>query len=438
MKFKENLIAARSHIVMILGLSVAFGLAIKIEQWNPRQDKQNELQIEKTMNLTLPEQSELTPEENQWAQIAWKYFENNLVSETGLVNSVDKYPSSTLWDTGSYLQALISAYRLKVITPAKFDNLMNAALTALRDLPLFENQLPNKAYHTESLAMVDYNNKPTESGIGWSAIDIGRLLVPFNWIVWNCPRHTNTVRDILAHWNIENMIVEGTLYGAAIDNFGKTIYLQEGRIGYEEYSARSFTLIGYDVSEALKYNDYIELIDINGIAIPTDKRSPQKYGAHNYVVSESYILDGLEFGWGIAAKEFAFRVYSAQKERYNQTGILTAVSEDHIDRPPYFVYNTVFSDGKEWNCITDLGEDASAFRTISTKAAFGWHMLYRTPYTEKLIDEVKELYDPERGWYSGLYEKTKKPNKAITCNTNGIILETLCYKAFGKQISMVN
>ena len=44
---------------------------------------------------------------------------------------------------------------------------------------------------------------------------------------------------------------------------------------------------------------------------------------------------------------------------------------------------------------------------------------------------VSQLNDPEQGWYSGRYEKTGKPNKAITANTNGIILETLAYKQTG-------
>ena len=107
------------------------------------------------------------------------------------------------------------------------------------------------------------------------------------------------------------------------------------------------------------------------------------------------------------------------------------MSEDNLDQAPYFVYNTVFTDGKEWNAITEDGTDASEFKTLSTKAAFGWHMLYETDYTKKLMDVAKTLYDPNKGWYSGLYEKTGKPNKSFTANTNGIILEALAYKQTG-------
>ena len=74
-------------------------------------------------------------------------------------------------------------------------------------------------------------------------------------------------------------------------------------------------------------------------------------------------------------------------------------------------------------------------KTISTKAAFGWYYLYNTDYTKKLFDQIKELYDPEKGWYAGRYEANNKTNKALACNTNGIILEILYYKVFGPLVN---
>ena len=101
--------------------------------------------------------------------------------------------------------------------------------------------------------------------------------------------------------------------------------------------------MGMDVYRALRYMDFLEFIDVYGIKVPYDLRDPETYGAHNYVLSEPYILDGIEFGWDEASHEFAIRIYRAQEERYKHEGTLTAVSEDHLDQPPYFVYNTVYS-----------------------------------------------------------------------------------------------
>jgi hypothetical protein len=307
---------------------------------------------------------------------------------------------------------------------------MSTLLASLEALPLFEGKLPNKSYNTISLKMVDYTNRETVQGIGWSAIDIGRVMVPINALVWHYPEFTPEVQKVLGRWDLAAMVDKGNLYGALREG-KKTQILQEGRLGYEEYAAKSMQLMGYDVAEAIDYQSWLKFTDIYGINIATDSRRPEEFTAHNYVVSEPYILDGIEYGFDQISQQFSNRVYSVQEARYKDTGILTAVSEDNIDVAPYFVYNTVFTGGKAWNTITEAGDDASDFKSLSTKAAFGWHALYETDYTRKLIDVASKLHDPDKGWYSGLYEKTGKPNKALTANTNGIILETLAYKQLG-------
>lgn len=436
MSFKQGLVRARSHIIFLTGLVTAFGLVGWLEGVSMGNAATPEAVVEASADVNIAPSRPLTAQEMEWARTAWRYFQNNTIPATGLVNSVDNYNASTLWDTSSYLMAVIAAQRLGIIDQTEFDARIFKALDSLAKLPLFEGKLPNKSYNTLSLQMVDYTNQPSEKGIGWSAIDIGRILVPFNTLAWNYPQHTTSVKKVLESWNTEPLLVDGVLHGAAVSDSGKTQYLQEGRLGYEEYAAKSFNLMGLDVSNSLRYTDFLKFVDIGGIQVATDSRDPQQYGAHNYVVSEPYILDGIEFGWDHISQELAWRVYKAQEKRAAETGILTAVSEDNIDQPPYFVYNTVFTSGKAWNAITETGEDASKFKSLSTKAAFGWHMLYETAYTQKLVEKVSSLADPQRGWYSGLYEVSGEPNKAITANTNGIILETLAYKQGGKLMKV--
>ena len=436
MKIKENLIRARSHIVFLAGLSAAFGLVIGLENLNIESSPKTFTAVKKTREFDLPKPATLTEKEMEWARTAWAYFVNNTQPATGMVNSVDGYPSTTLWDTSSYLMAVIAAQRLGLIERDEFDRRISRVLASLTKAPLFEGKLPNKAYDTRTMAMVDYNNQPTDKGIGWSAIDIGRLLVPLNILVWQYPSHTNAVNQLLLAWDFDALLDEGVMVGAALAKNGEVQMVQEGRLGYEEYASKSLSLMGLDVSRALLYGDHLKYVDIYGVNVPTDSRVPERFHAHNYVVSEPYILDGIEYGWDETSSEFAYRVYRAQEERFKHTGQLTAVSEDNIDQAPYFVYNTVFSSGKAWNTITEKGEDASSFRSISTKAAFGWHMLYRNDYTDRLMKTVERLAVPGKGWYSGLYEVTGKPNTSITANTNGIILEALCYRNVGPMIGM--
>jgi Protein of unknown function (DUF3131) len=192
--------------------------------------------------------------------------------------------------------------------------------------------------------------------------------------------------------------------------------------------------MGQDVTASYNYTRQVAYVDVYGVRVAHDRRIPSVFGAQNFVISEPYVLDGLEFGWDSASRELAWRVYTAQQRRHERTGKLTAVTEDHLDQKPYFIYNTVFSDGKAWNAITENGEDASAFRSLSVKAAFGWYALYDTPYTRQLIDGVADLNDPERGWFAGRYEATGKANKSVNGNTNAVILESLAYIRKGSLV----
>ena len=436
MKFKQALVNARHHIVFILGLATALVIAFNIES---RQDGQvlGNITFESAEDIPLKESRVLTTQEYEWASIAWQYFENNYQENTGLVNSVDGYPSTTMWDTASYLMGLIAAEKLNVITSDVFSLRMQKALSTLSRLLLVNGKLPNKAYNTQTLEMVDYENNPQENGIGWSAIDIGRILVPMNILIWQYPQFNKQVNNVLTHWSVSEMLIDGYMFGARpADKDGRMELVQEGRIGYEEYASKSLAMMGRDVFNSMKYIDFIEMINVYGIDIPTDNRDPAKFHAHNYVVSESYILDGIEFGADSVSKIFAHRVYQAQERRYDETGIVTAVSEDNVDQAPYFVYNTVFSNGKNWNTISDDGKDQSHLRTLSTKSAFGWYALYESDYTDLLINEVGELYSNKKGWYSGRYELDGRTNKAITANTNGIVLESLAYIENGPLLTI--
>lgn len=437
MGFKQSLVNARHHVVFLLGLTTALVIAFSIESREPGRVLGN-ITFEVPEDIPYKSQRVLSEQEFEWANTAWQYFENNYQENTGLVNSVDGYPSTTMWDTASYLMGLLAAEKINIITDNEFNQRMDKALTTLARIPLVDGKLPNKAYNTQTLEMVDYSNNPKENGIGWSAIDIGRVLVPMNILIWQYPQFNDQVNDVLNHWKVSSMLKDGYLFGARPTSGDEAVMelVQEGRIGYEEYASKSLALMGRDVFNSMKYIDYLEMIDIYGIQIPTDKRDPAEFHAHNYVVSESYILDGIEFGADSVSKVFAHRVYQAQEERYQDTGTLTAVSEDNVDEAPYFVYNTVFSDGKKWNAISDDGKDQSHLKTLSTKAAFGWYALYDTDYTELLIEEASTLKSDNKGWYSGRYESDGRVNKAITANTNGIVLESLAYIENGPLLTI--
>ena len=381
-------------------------------------------------NITIP----LTSEEQTYARAAWQYFVKNYQPATGFTNSTGGYPSGTLWDMGNYLMALNAARWLNLTDQADFDSRLNKFLTTLSSLKLFEDALPNKVYNAATAQMVDYGNNPLERGLGWSALDVGRILAAFD-VIRNChPQYNDWLKGIIAKWQVARSLKDGQLFGATVLSDNKTLLVQEGRLGYEEYGARGYQLWGFSAPKAIALEPF-KLVEINGVQIPVDSRDFQSTNANNYVVSESYILDGIEFGLQGELADFAARVLDVQKRRFDTTGQLTAVTEDNIDQPPYFLYNTVYANGTNWATITDANQPYPQFRSLSTKAAFGWRYLFPdNAYAQKVFDAVKDLRSPDdSGYYAGIYEESKQPNKALTGNTNGLILEILYYKARGNH-----
>lgn len=376
----------------------------------------------------------LTAEEQVYAQVAWQYFHNNRQPETGMVNAADSYPSGTLWDQGNYLTALNAALWLGLIEKPEFDQHLSHFLRGLAQLPLFEKTLPHKVYNSATGKMVDYGNNLTERGLGWSALDIGRMLAALHVMRTCHPQYADMIESTIATWDLNASIDQGQLYGATVNSEGTTQRLQEGRLGYEEYAARGYESWGYRLPKALAL-DPMDIVVLEGVNIPIDTRDFATTDANNYVVSESYILDGIEFGLSDDLEDYAKKLLAAQKNRFERTGKLTAVSEDNIDQFPHFLYNTAYANGKDWAVITDQNEAFPQLRTLSTKAAFGWHYLFpEDAYAQQVFDVAKTLQDPDgKGFYAGQYEATNQPNKILTGNTNGLILEILYYKARGNQ-----
>lgn len=386
--------------------------------------------------VAVPRHGPLTEAELKMARQAWIYFENNLQPGSGLVNAAHNYPSLTLWDTGSSLAATISAHGLGIIDEAEIDSRLDRMLITLGSLDLFQQDCPNKAYDSRTVIPTNYLNEPGE--IGCSAIDIARLLVWLRIIEQRFPEREAEVRRILIRWNWCKLLQNGILYGAIFGADGKVTYLQEGRLGYEEYSAQALKLWGFEADVAFDPEPY-DTLWMYGVEIPYDSRDPRVLGAHNYVVTESYALLGMEFGFDDPAgldvpawiARAAQNIYEVQVRRYEDTGILTARTEHQLVDAPFFVYDTIFSDGRPWATITETGQWVPEHAAVALKGALGLWALWDTEYTDRLFDYIAPQFDPKRGYFEGVYEDGGGPIATQTANNNGIMLETLFFKVNG-------
>ncbi|MEA5580930.1 DUF3131 domain-containing protein [Nodularia harveyana UHCC-0300] len=382
-----------------------------------------------------PNVGELTPAEMAIARQAWSYFERNWNDNTGLANSVDGFPAVTIWDQAAAMAALVSAKELDIVSASEFEKKMETMLQTLATMPLYNKELPNKVYNSKTLLPVDYGQLEKRGEIGWSAIDLGRMAIWLKIVGTKYPELQPQTEKVWKHWNVKRLTSKGEMYGTSVIK-GKEQYNQEGRLGYGNYAAYGLKLWGLNVTAALEYKANTGYANLYGQGIPYDKRDYDTSEANNYVLSEPFILDGIETGFQSLPKVFADRILAAQEARYRATGQLTAVTEDNLDRPPYFVYNTLFVNGKPWVAITDTREEHQNLRFVSSKAAIGWNVLYNTEYTRKLADFIETNLQSDNGLYNGYYESLREPNTSLTANNNGVILSSLLYKKVGKPLTV--
>jgi hypothetical protein len=429
-------------VFYIATLVIATFVVLKVEKLKPSDLGEYQKIFQKEMIIkrgsyypvSVPSDS-LGSEELGYARTAWKYFENNYNPNTGLVNGIEGTNAASLNDISSYMMAMMSAYELGIIEKDALNKKMTKLLATLARLPLYDNKVPNKYYHTETLQMLDNDLLPSEKGAGWSGLQVGRFYSVMLKMMNAYPQYSKQLKEITSRWNMDTVVMNGYIYGTVRTSDNIIHEVQEGTLGYEEYCAKGLMMSGYDVSEAMLYTDFLKYTKINDKEIPVDTRATDYSSIPNYLTSDPYIYDGLEYGWDLTSKELAFRIYKVQEARFTETGIVTAVGEDPVDAQPGYTYNCVYAAEEEWNCIDQEGNPVEDLRTISTKTAFGWYALFDDKYAQKLLHEVRNLHDPLKGWYAGKYEKTGKANKVLCAVTNGTVLEALNYRANGKIVS---
>ena len=330
MSFRQNIIKARSHIAFCIGLCLAASFALNMETGIAAGMRNGDAhKIAQSDDQTeIATTAKLKDVDLEHARVAWAYFEQNLQPETGLVNSVNNFPSTTIWDQASYLLGLISAQRIGLIDQTIFDERMSKNLTTLANLPLFDGKLPNKVYDTRTLDMTNYANKPVERGIGWSALDIARITVPLNILLFDYPEHAGAgggnpveLGFFPRCWMAAQCMAHGSMKTATPKSSKRAVLVTRNM------APRAVNLLGLDAMTAAKYDDYLDYARVAGQSIAIDSRSFSEFDAHNYVVSEPYILTAVEFGLDSESQELAHRIYTAQHERFNRSGIITAVSE---------------------------------------------------------------------------------------------------------------
>ncbi|MFN8674475.1 MAG: DUF3131 domain-containing protein [Candidatus Sericytochromatia bacterium] len=374
-------------------------------------------------NKELISSKNITKEDLLIAKTAWKYFEKSYKEKTGFFDSALYYDKTTMWDVGSSLAGIISAHKLNIIDKQKADFYLNGVLNALDKIKKYNNELPNREYNTSSGNMTS-GGVISKTGDGWSALDIGRLLIWLkiteNWY----PQHKEKIKKIFNSWNFKRLTKDNKMHGLILEN--KETLRQEGRLGYEQYSASGFYKWNISIPNALDY-DKTKKVKIWDIEISVDNRNLA------YLTSEPFFLAKIELGKVDNNFDYMLnQLYLLQKKRFEKYNKLTAISEDSLDKFPWFIYNSFYFNNKAWVCTSPSGKEYPDLKTLSTKASIAFYSIFNDDYSNKLKDKIKNNFN-NFGFYSGIYEKTDEINKSTNINTNAVILESILYKKLGKS-----
>ncbi|MEJ7928844.1 DUF3131 domain-containing protein [Ramlibacter sp. AN1015] len=380
----------------------------------------------------------LTPEERLWARTAWRYVENNTDATTGLANGSDRRPVATMWNVADQLAALVAARELGILEAREFDLRMSRLLGTLASMDLSGGALPNKAYNTATGKMVNFENRPAD--IGWSALDVGRLMTWLRIVGQRHPVFQEYVDKIVLRWNFCRAISDcGALQGASREKDGALRTYPEGRFGYEQLAAAGYAAWGFDSSASAQLPP-LEWFNVQGLPVPFDARDPRTTGVPAPVLTMPHVYLGMEFGWDPPGpvpsqqrlRAIAQRIFEVQKLRWEREQAFTARTDYQTSEAPYVVLDAVYAAGYPWNTVGIDNKEVPKQALVATRAAFGLWALWPGNYTDQLLAAVKHLHDPNRGWYEGRFEATGAPHAHVTLATNADVLRSLLFKVKGR------
>ena len=377
----------------------------------------------------------VTPQERQLyldaARTSWNLVSRITEPSTGLARAHARYSYVTLWDIAGVIAANYTAHELAFIDDATYDAHIQRILATLTSVDLFDRTAFNRIYDAKTGRMVDNAGKISNVGAGWSSVDIGRLLVWLRIVSTKQPKYLPLATQVVRRLNMSKVLDDGSLRGLQVDpKTGKRQTFTEDEIGYQQYALSGFSMWSARVNSAgLDVRRNVAAINVFGVRLLIS--SP----GNDRVMSEPFIMIGMETGFRTAdiARQ-AVQVLAAQAARYQQTRIVTAVTEDALPDPPYyFYYYSVYHRGMPFVVESLDDKVVERPRWVSSKAAFGWNAVLPSAYTQLLLRTVRPAGTPD-GWGSGVYEDTLQPTGVPSLNTAALIMESALYKTRGRPI----
>jgi Protein of unknown function (DUF3131) len=357
------------------------------------------------------------------ASKAWRYVQVNRNTSTGLVNGKDSYPVASVADFANVLTAYVAALSLQLVDKETFDADMRKMLATLRELPFYSQELFNREYDTRSGRMLDLSAKVSNVGGGWSAGDIGRLLIWLRIISNVSPDLNDAASGVVARLKLGRMVSGDSLSSAYSYANGEQL-TQDLRLGEEQYAAAGLAMWGIVIPGSLDYKN-ARMVLSGKMRIPTDARS-DAYISPDIFAKGVIELGGLDGCFERAAKD----VLDTQLEKGRELGRPLMIADENLDQAPWFVYGTLWMKD-QFRFVGSYDQLVRAdLNNFSLRAAYLWAAASPGATTKVVKDFADQIDGAERGMFAGRYESGAL-NLALTLETNAAVLESLAYLSRG-------
>ena len=343
------------------------------------------------------------------AQIAWRYFERNYHPETGLVSSVEGYPSTSVWDVG--LDAARDGRRPRArprSTRAAFDARVDDAAPDARDAAALRGRAAEQGVRRRDRRDDDYANQPAAAGIGFSALDLGRLVSALTLLAERCPAAPRRRSGACSGAGASaGSSATASSTARTVDAAGKVQIVQEGRFGYEQYAAQSFARLGFGMARARAATTASRRTRRSSACRSATTRATGAGSARwTRSSTDPWVLGAFEFGRDGERGELLRRVFEVQKRRWEKTGIV-----DRRERGPR-------RSRRRGSCTARSGRTACpgtpSRPAATTPRGSARSRRRRRSRSRRSTPTIRtracsaapstRARDPDRGWYAGMYE----------------------------------
>lgn len=357
-----------------------------------------------------------TAQERETGLLAWRYVQLNRQSATGLINGKDGYPVTTAADIAMTVSAYLSALSLQFIAQEEFLADMRQLLNTLGGLPLYNQELFNREYDSRTGRMLDLSARASALGSGWSAEDMGRLLLWLKALAQTTPDLAPTIDKVVARLRLQRLVASGRLQSVLHDGQRERV-LGDLRLGRQQLTAAALSLWGIVLPQMFGYDDAVSY-PVDGTFAPGDRREGGTLSA------EVFARGIIEFGGLDGCFEAAARAaLLAQHQLALRQGTPVMVADELLDREPWFVFGLLTGSNVpgQWQVLGYDLQPRQALATFSTKAAYLWSAIDHGTATRSARVLADQMETSDHGLHGGRY-LSGELNRALTLDTNASVL----------------